>query len=63
MKNIPLIPENTPEALYCVEMEERLETINLPIGEIIENCCTKIIEPCLCICDCSDNNPTDDLLP
>jgi hypothetical protein len=26
--------------LYSLETEERLETVNLPLSEIIENCCT-----------------------
>jgi hypothetical protein len=48
--------EQSPEELYSVEMEERLETINLPIGEIVDNCCTRIFDPCLSVdCDCKEN--------
>jgi hypothetical protein len=58
MKTNELLTEQLPESLYSVEMEERLETINLPAEALIENCCTEIFSPCLCICDC--NSPTDD---
>jgi hypothetical protein len=52
--------EQYPEELYSTEMEERLEMVNLPAGEIIENCCTKIFDPCLCLdCECNPIAPTN----
>jgi hypothetical protein len=32
--------EDCQEQLYSIETEERLETVNLPSSEIMENCCT-----------------------
>jgi hypothetical protein len=62
MKTNELLTKKLPEVLYSIEMEERLETINLPAGELIENCCTKIFDPCLCVCECK-TTPTPDYYP
>jgi hypothetical protein len=34
--------EDCQEQLYSIETEERLETVNLPSGEMIECCCSNI---------------------
>ena len=60
MKNNKLsTTEELPESLYSIELEERLETINLPTEALIENCCTRIFSPCLCNCDCNSPSPND----
>jgi hypothetical protein len=51
------IPNDFDNELFCLDLEERLETVYLPTGDIIENCCTKIFTPCGCNCDCDAPNP------